>query len=131
MTGMSVRLVLALLVIALSSGAAHADHYKSARALYRDCAAALATDSSEALLKSKRCAEYLDRVFDGWLLSQRSGVCSRLRRSDLAKGYVDYWNEKGLGVIRRFRSPAASVREFLDAHSERCSTPDGLERRVE
>jgi hypothetical protein len=107
--------------LALSSGFAHAYQYKSARALHRDCATALRTDSPDARLKERRCADYIDRIFDGWLLSQRSDVCSRLRRSDLAKGYVDYWNRKGLGFVGGFRSPAASVREFLDAQSEPCS----------
>jgi hypothetical protein len=119
---MGVRLAIAVLgALALSSGFAHAYQYKSARALYRDCATVLATDSADARLKTKRCADYIDRIFDGWLLSQRSDVCSRLRRSDLAQGYVEYWNREGLGFIRGFRSPAASVREFLDAQSEPCS----------
>lgn len=128
---MSIRLVLALLALAWSSGSAYADQYKSARALYRDCAAALATDSSEARIKVKRCAEYLDRALDGWLLSQRRDVCLRLPRNDLSKGYVDYWNEKGLGFTQRFRSARASALEFLDAQSERCSKPAVVERGVE
>ena len=119
---MAVRLLLAVLsALVLLSGLAHADQYKSVGALYRDCAAAFTTDSAGARLKARRCVDYIDRIFDGWLLSQRRDVCSLLRRSDLAKGYVEFWNEEELGFVGRFRSPAASVREFLDAQSEPCS----------
>jgi hypothetical protein len=129
---MGVRLAVAILgALALSSGFAHAYQYKSARALYRDCATVLTTDPAGAPLKGKRCADYIDRIFDGWLLSQRSDVCSQLRRSDLAKGYIEYWKREGLGFVGSFRSPAASVREFLDARSEPCSArstkPSGSE----
>jgi hypothetical protein len=119
---MCVRCLPAVLgALVLSSGIAHADQYKSARALYRDCAAAFTTDSADARLKAKRCVDYIDRIFDGWLLSQGSDVCLQLRRGDLAKGYVEFWIEEELGFGGRFSSPAVSVREFLDAQFEPCS----------
>jgi hypothetical protein len=115
------RLIAAIAaILLLSSGSAAAYQYKSARALYRDCAAGVAAATADGQIKRNRCADYLDRVFDSWVLAQRSGVCSQHNRAELPKAYVEYWREKGLGLSGRVRSPFASVKEFLDSQSRQC-----------
>ena len=114
--------VIVAAVLVLSSGFAFAYQYKSARGLYRDCAGGVAGSTVEARIKRTHCADYLDRIFDGWILSQYNDVCTHVRRSELPKAYVEYWNERGLDLTSRLRSHAASVREFLDAQATRCST---------
>lgn len=115
------RLLAALLLLALSTGAAAAAEYKTARGLFEDCAAPATIKTGAASGPRERCADYLDRVFNAWNLNQEPGVCSRHIGRELPDAYVKYWRARGLGFLSgEFRSAEASVNDFLDSQKQPC-----------
>lgn len=102
-----------LLVIALlgwSVDAAYAFAYKTERGLYQDCAAGLASPYPAATRKYRRCADYIDQIFNNWNLNQDNGICSRHVGAELPKAYVAYWRMQEPGLVRgTFLSAQTSV----------------------
>ncbi|MGO8918524.1 MAG: hypothetical protein ACLQJR_21700 [Stellaceae bacterium] len=107
--------------LALSSGRAEADAYKTARGLYEDCAAPATLQSGASAPQRARCADYLESVLNAWNLNQDNGVCSRHVGAELPDAYVQYWRARGLGFLSgEFRSAEASVNDFLDSQKQPC-----------
>jgi hypothetical protein len=114
-------LLAAAMLLALATGPAAAQEYKSARSLFDDCAAPATLKSGAPSGARERCADYLDRVFNAWNLNQEPGMCSRHVGAQLPDAYVNYWRSRGLGFAKgEFRSAEASVNDFLDSQKQRC-----------
>lgn len=106
---------------ALSPGDAAAYAYKTARGLYKDCAAPAPLKSGAPTPQRERCAAYLESVFNAWNLNQDNGICSRHAGAALPDAYVQYWRTRGLGFLSgEFRSAEASVNDFLDSQKQPC-----------
>jgi hypothetical protein len=119
------RSLLIIVILAWSIAAAQAFAYRTARGLYQDCVAGLAGDGAVATQKYRRCAGYIDQIFNNWNLNQDNGVCSRHVGAELPKAYVAYWRARGLGLLRgTFTSAQTSVNEFLDSQKQPCPGQD-------
>jgi len=113
--------VLVAAALALWSGIAEADAYKTARGLYEDCAAPTTLANGAATQQRVRCGDYLESLLNAWNLNQDNGVCSSHVGSDLPDAYVQYWRARGLGFLSgEFRSAEASVNDFLDSQKQPC-----------
>lgn len=118
------RLVLAAALLLLCWNCAHADAYRSAGSLYRDCAAG-SRDGFAAAQRHRRCADYIDRLFNNWNLNQDNGICSKHVGDELPRAYVEYWRAKHVGFWwGEFTSAQTSVNEFLDSQRQPCPVPD-------
>lgn len=107
--------------LALASGKAEADAYKTARGLYEDCAAPATLRNGATSQQRERCADYLEAVLNAWNLNQDNGVCSSHVGSELPDAYVQYWRARGLGFLSgEFRSAEASATDFLDSQKQPC-----------
>lgn len=114
----------AAVLLVLSAGAANAIEYRTARALYADCAAPAMLKNGAPTERREHCADYIDRVFNAWNLNQDNGVCSRHIGYQLPDAYVKYWRSRGLGFLEgAFRSAEASVNDFLDSQKQPCPPP--------
>jgi hypothetical protein len=119
------RSLLIIVFLAWSGDAAHAFAYKTARGLYQDCVVGLAGHDTAATPKYRRCAGYIEQIFNNWNLNQDNGICSRHVGAALPKAYVAYWRARGLGLLRgTFTSAQTSVNEFLDSQKQPCPTQD-------
>jgi len=117
-------LIAAALLLALSTGAASAVEYHSARSLYDDCAAPSMLKNGAPTERRESCADYIDRVFNAWNLNQDNGTCSRHVGYQLPDAYVQYWRQRGLGLFKgEFRSAESSVNDFLDSQRQSCPPP--------
>ena len=67
------RFFLAVALVVVAAGEAHAANYNTARRLYQDCAATGAANAG----RHQRCAEYLVQLLDNWNLNQDTSVCAR------------------------------------------------------
>jgi hypothetical protein len=98
-----------------SVGPVHAYAYKTARGLYRDCAAGASPE------KRRRCADYIEQIFNNWNLNQDNGICSQHVGKELPDAYLDYWRARGIGFMSGISTSAeTSVNEFLDSQKQAC-----------
>jgi hypothetical protein len=121
----AVSLALFAGLLAWSIGPAEGYVYKTARGLYRDCAAGTATHTETARQRYRRCADFIDQIFNNWNLNQDNGICSRYDDGELPKAYVEYWRRRRQGLLPGlFTSAESSVNEFLDSEKQACPVPD-------
>lgn len=121
------RLLLIAALLTLSVAPAVGDDYvyRTARGLYKDCAAGEGGNSAVSDEKHRHCAAYIGQIFNDWNLSQEIEICSRHFGRELRKAYVDYWRARGFGFLSGiFLSAETSVREFLDSQTQPCPKPN-------
>jgi hypothetical protein len=116
--------ILIAAILALCSGSAEADAYKTAHGLYEDCAAPATLRNGAVSQQRERCADYLEGALNAWNLNQDYGICSRYIGSELPDAYVEYWQARGLGFLSgELRSAETSANEFLDSQKRTCPPP--------
>jgi hypothetical protein len=116
---------LIIAILACSVGPAYAFAYKTARGLYQDCVAGITGRKAGGTEQYRRCADYIEQIFNNWNLNQDNGICSRHVGEELPKAYVEYWRARDLGLLSgAFTSAETSVNEFLDSQKQPCPTQD-------
>jgi len=120
-----VSLALIASLLTWSIGPAQGYVYKTAHGLYRDCAAGIASHSETARQRYRRCADFIEQIFNNWNLNQDNGICSRYADGELPKAYVEYWRHRRRGLLPGlFTSAESSVNQFLDSEKQTCPVPD-------
>jgi hypothetical protein len=122
---LATRLFLVIALLMLSVEPVHGNVYKTARGLYKDCSAGQSGGGGASTEKRRRCADYIDRIFNNWNLNRDNGICSRHVGDELPGAYLDYWRARGTGLLSGLLTSAeTSVNEFLDSQKHPCPTLD-------